>query len=49
MGFEGFDSKKTDEYSAKAKALYGKTDAYKEFTQNLQAVPPNRKRTWVLR
>ncbi len=33
MDFEGFDPKKIDEYSAQAKALYGKTDAYKEFSQ----------------
>ena len=33
MDFEGFDPKKMDEYNVQAKALYGKTDAYKEFTQ----------------
>jgi DNA-binding transcriptional MerR regulator len=33
MDFEGFDSQKIDEYSVQAKALYGKTDAYKEFQQ----------------
>ena len=33
MNFEGFDPKKMDEYSTQAKALYGKTDAYKEFAQ----------------
>ena len=33
MSFEGFDPKKIDEYSTQAKALYGKTDAYKEFEQ----------------
>ncbi len=33
MDFEGFDPKKLDDYSAQAKALYGKTDAYKEFSQ----------------
>ena len=33
MDFNGFDSKKLDEYSVQAKALYGKTDAYKEFQQ----------------
>ena len=33
MNFEDFDPKKLDEYSAQAKALYGKTDAYKEFEQ----------------
>ena len=33
MELEGFDPKKVDEYSAQAKMLYGKTDAYKEYTQ----------------
>ena len=33
MSFEGFDPKKMDEYSTQAKALYGKTEAYKEFEQ----------------
>ncbi|MBQ8881347.1 MAG: MerR family transcriptional regulator [Oscillospiraceae bacterium] len=33
MDFDGFDPKNMDEYSAQAKALYGKTDAYKEFQQ----------------
>jgi len=33
MDFEGFDPQRTDEYSAQAKMLYGKTDAYKEFEQ----------------
>lgn len=33
MNFEDFDPKKLDEYSTQAKALYGKTDAYKEFEQ----------------
>ena len=33
MDFEGFDPKKMDEFSTQAKALYGKTDAYKEFEQ----------------
>lgn len=33
MSFEGFDPKKLDEYSTQAKALYGKTDAYKEFEE----------------
>ena len=31
MDFKDFDAQKMDEYSAQAKALYGKTDAYKEF------------------
>ena len=33
MSFDGFDPKKMDEYSTQAKALYGRTDAYKEFEQ----------------
>lgn len=33
MDFQGFDPSKMDDYSAQAKALYGKTDAYKEFEQ----------------
>ena len=31
MHFKEFDMKKIDDYSAQAKALYGKTDAYKDF------------------
>ena len=33
MDFKEFDQKKIDDYTARAKALYGKTDAYKEFQQ----------------
>ena len=33
MNFEGFDPRKLDDYSTQAKALYGKTDAYREFKQ----------------
>ena len=33
MDFEGFDPKKMDEYSQQAKMLYGKTEAYQEYTQ----------------
>ena len=33
MDFNGFDSKKIDEYSTQAKALYGKTEAYQEYAQ----------------
>lgn len=39
MDFEGFDPKRMDEYSVQAKALYGKTDAYREFEEK------SRKRT----
>lgn len=31
MSFEAFDTRKTDEYAAQAKASWGKTDAYKEY------------------
>ena len=33
MNYEGFDYKKIDDYSAQAKAMWGKTDAYREFEQ----------------
>ena len=33
MNFTDFDHKKLDDYSAQAKAMWGKTDAYKEFEQ----------------
>ena len=33
LNYEGFDYKKIDDYSAQAKAIWGKTDAYKEFEQ----------------
>jgi len=33
MDFEGFDPKKMDEYNIQAKALYGRTEVYKEFQQ----------------
>ena len=36
MDFEGFDPKKAEDYSAQAKLLYGKTDAYREYTQKAQ-------------
>lgn len=38
MNFEAFDTKKLDEYTAQAKAMWGNTEAYKEFeikTKNL--------------
>lgn len=31
MNFEGFNPNEMDDYSAQAKTLYGKTDAYKEY------------------
>ena len=31
MDFSAFDTKKLDEYSARAKAAWGKTEAYKEY------------------
>lgn len=33
LSFEGFDFKKIDDYAEQAKTLYGKTEAYKEYTQ----------------
>lgn len=33
LEFDGFDASKIDDYAAQAKTLYGKTDAYKEFTE----------------
>ena len=33
MDLEGFDPRRIDDYSAQAKALYGKTDAYREYTR----------------
>lgn len=36
MDFNGFDPKKLDDYSAQAKALYGKTEAYQEYTRKSQ-------------
>lgn len=33
LDYTGFDYKKIDEYSAQAKTLWGKTDAWKEFEQ----------------
>jgi len=37
MDFKSFDPKKIDEYSQQAKILYGKTDAYREFTQKSES------------
>lgn len=37
MDFNGFDPKKMDEYSTQAKALYGKTEAYREFEQKARS------------
>jgi len=33
LNYEGFDYKKIDDYSAQAKTMWGKTDAWKEFEQ----------------
>lgn len=40
MNLEGFDPRKIDDYSAQAKALYGKTDAYKEYSRKSQNRSP---------
>ena len=39
MDFSAFDTKKIDEYSEQAKALWGKTDAYKEYEQKTKGMP----------
>ena len=44
MDFEGFDPKKMDEYSAQAKALYGKTDAYREFEKKSSQRTPQQEK-----
>ncbi len=33
MDFSAFDTKKIDEYAEQARALYGKTEAYREFEE----------------
>ena len=40
LELEGFQVKKLKDYSAQAKALYGKTDAYKEYTQKAAGRTP---------
>ena len=35
LNYEGFDYKKIDDYSAQAKAMWGKTEAWKEFEQKI--------------
>ena len=36
MNFEAFDTKKIDEYAARAKASWGNTEAYKEFEEKAE-------------
>ena len=36
MAFNNWDSKKIKEYDAQAKTLYGKTDAYKEYSKKAE-------------
>ena len=36
MDFSAFDTRKIDEYSERAKEQWGKTEAYKEYTQKAQ-------------
>ena len=36
LSFEGFDFQKIDDYAQQAKTLYGKTDAYREYTKKAQ-------------
>lgn len=46
LEFEGFDINKIDDYAEQAKTLFGKTDAYQEYTRKPQAVPWSRKPHW---
>ena len=39
-----FDTKKMDEYSAQAKTLYGKTNAYKEFAEKSKGRTPEQEK-----
>ena len=40
MNFKPFDKKQMEEYTAQAKAKWGKTDAYKEFEQKTAGQSP---------
>ncbi len=44
MNTKDFDPKRIDEYSQQAKALYGKTDAYKEFEQKSRGRTPEQEK-----
>lgn len=41
LNFSAFDTHQIDEYAARAKALYGKTDAYKEYEQRFLTKGPD--------
>ena len=43
MDFSAFDTKKMDEYAARAKAIWGKTDAYREYEQKTGALTDEQK------
>lgn len=40
LNYDGFDHKKLDDYSAQAKAMWGKTTAYQEFEQKSKGRTP---------
>lgn len=44
MELNGFDPKAMDDYSAQAKALYGKTDAYKEYSRKAKDRSPSQEK-----
>lgn len=43
MDFSAFDAKKIDEYTAQAKATWGKTEAYKEYEQKTEGMSNEQK------
>ena len=43
MDFSAFDTKKIDEYAARAKATWGKTDAYREYEQKTDGMTDEQK------
>lgn len=44
MELKEFDPQKMDDYSAQAKALYGKTDAYKEYSRKAEKRSPKQEK-----
>ena len=45
LELEGFNVNKMDDYAAQAKTLYGKTEAYKEYTQKASRRTPDQNKT----
>ncbi len=44
MDFSAFDTKKLDDYETQAKAMWGKTDAYKEYEAKTANISENEKK-----